>query len=477
MSSQREEQNPEPQRPFQGWLDRANAGIAALHAAADASTAESMRRLRRTFAPLAFLDSPWLLLLSVPGLLGLSALREIAILPPDVILAIVVTLAGRRWGTAVLTPTLLLCLLELVQFPWLQGFGNLATIPLLLIAARVGYDPGFLAALQRCTSLTRIDYLLLLALTVAGNWYIIAFKPDFIIGARTTSILFLIFLLLGAANVSRIVLLVPVTGFVMQLLLHQLEWWRPFFTLPFGVYLTETLTCIALFEAARSIRAGPDAGLAKTGMHRALFLMVFLLAALGAKLRYSLPFDLSSTSYTVNFNFEMVVALAISAWSYTKLSVRAAIAMFVTMGFIVLAYSSVLAETFFGLLPEPEDSLDFALWFDQPTTSPYETAVALLLICTGTIFALERWHPRGARPAPLLSGSFMVTLLGQFWSGAAAIQAVFLLAVAVALALVGPFPQLDETNNTTDSQMRNSGSDIAVPENQITTDGSNANAK
>ncbi|MEI9928620.1 MAG: hypothetical protein WDN44_14135 [Sphingomonas sp.] len=404
MRSEAEEKIPEPRRPFQGLLDRAHAGIAGLNAAADASTAESMRRLRRIFAPFAFLDSPWWLLVSVPALPGLNALGDFAFLPDNMTLAMAVALAGRRWGTAVLTPTLLLCLLELVEFRWLQGFGDLATIPLLLVAARVGYDPGFLAALQRCTALSRIDYLLLSALVLVSYWRIVAFEPNFNIFARTNSILVLTFLLLGAANVSRRVWLCLVTGFAAQLLLAPLDWSGPFVEWHFGTLAVGCLTCIALFEAGRAVRAGrdgPNVGFAVAAAQCALCLIFLMFAVFQARLQYpSLNLQLNGTRVT-SFSETLappmlVVTLAVSAWCRVRQYGRLALVFLALMGVALFAFSAP-AGSLAPQLPKPGGG-GFALFVDHPSRSPVANAVALLLLCAGTIFAVERWQPRTAQP-------------------------------------------------------------------------------
>lgn len=466
MMSEAEEEVSTPRHPFQDLLARAKAGIAAVNEAADASAEKSLRRLREIFSALAILDGPWWLLLCVPGLLWLDTTPASAALSTTMILAAAVALAGRRWGSAALTPTLLICLLELVRFSWLPGFGDLATIPVLLVAARIGYDPGFLGALQRCTALRGIDYVLLTALILVNYWHIIVFNPDFDVSADAGSILKLIFLLLGASRVSRRAWLLLLGGFAVQLLMAPLDWSGPFVSWGFGLPAVECLTCIVLFEAGRMVR---DRGSAETSygpwlqlMRVGFLALAFMFAAFEVWLQYpSIGLELDGTRATSFSNAlgspAMVAALAVCFWRSASGPRRGRLALVALM---LLGVTAALESL--GLKFPQQSGSGLALFVKGPDQTPISNAVVLLALCAIMIYLVERWQPRIVHPAPQISGSFTITLLGRFWSATTLLQSLFLLAVAGTIALLAPLPRLENLSKVTELDRNFSDTDGAM---------------
>lgn len=111
-----------------------------------------------------WLDTPWLVLLLaplrvLPGLLGIGA----GGVPLHWFVLGAVVASGRRWGVAVVPPTLVLALGMVLPIEPI-GTGNLLFAPALLLAARLGYDPALLRSIQSVDRLTGADRLVLLAL-------------------------------------------------------------------------------------------------------------------------------------------------------------------------------------------------------------------------------------------------------------------------------------------------------------------------
>jgi len=410
------------------------------------------------------LDTPWLLLASLPALtLAKALVAASAIVPVDPLVALAVVVAARRWGLAALPPTLVICLCYLVQFPSLGGSGDIWMIPVLLVASLLGHDPAFLSEIRRRRKFNGVDRALLFLLLMSGPSELAAFRPDFAIVSHANETLAPVMLgLIGASSIrlrwplALVAIALASTWLLSSLNAHGVEFY--FVQFNFGLQPTSAIICIISLLMGYVITHEIDS------FDRHIFpvLIMFVIcvwfillifAADAAKLHITLFDDGRVGTARLSSDlvpWSVISMLSVTIWRFREINLRrknrrrlhidAAMILIFILTFIWIIFPLTVGQAnpngFYGSLA----SIDMgpAVIVDERIR-----ALSLIVISIISVAVTESWRAANIRIYSPVSRSFYLIIFGRYWAVMLAGQLMLVTSLSL-ISMLSPLPSLEE---------------------------------